>query len=233
MKLPSQLPIVVASLFLAAFSSGCHTAVSESQIARWERAGNVTRLSQAARRKSEPALIRKRSLESLARLNWKPTNDERLQVYSMFASSNGQQEAGSLMHTLSADQFAAIDQDVIACCSLLDRSGAWRNREQARPLFEKIRQLNSKAVTLSLCQQTVARPEARTSVLLLAIKLGIPGSEDDLNAVLLEYGDKSMAEDYLNSGSGQLHDGGARWANAHGYNVRTGDGSHRSGWGQF
>ncbi|MBU1052926.1 MAG: hypothetical protein KKC46_03720 [Proteobacteria bacterium] len=73
----------------------------------------------------------------------------------------------------------------------------------------------------------------QTRLVLLAIKLGIEGSQDELVVVLLEYGDQSMAEDYLNSGSGTLEAGGRTWANLHGFDVKTVDGSHRSGWGSF
>jgi hypothetical protein len=100
-------------------------------------------------------------------------------------------------------------------------------------LYEGLRAANGKAVAISLCQQVVAHPELQTRLVLLGIKLGIAGSEDELIAVLFEYGDRVMAEDYLNSGSATLADGARRWAQAHGYQVLTGFGSNRAGWGQF
>ena len=231
----TQIKLHQISFLIVLFAlccSGCAT--SEKQVQRWEKEGNVTKLSEVAREKSESALIRKKSLESLARLNWKPSNEERFQVYSLFASEAGQKEALSLMQSTSADQFSEIDKDIVSCSSLLDaNSGTWRDDAQARPLYEKLRSLNGKAVTISLCQQIVARPELQTPILLLSIKLGVNGSEEDLTAVLFEYGDKEMAEDYLNCGSYALSNGGARWANEHGYSVMPGSGSNRSGWGQF
>ena len=137
------------------------------------------------------------------------------------------------MQRVSADQFAEIDKDVVATALLLQASGSWTDSSQARLLYDKLLSLDRKAVTISICQQIVARPELQTRILLLAIKLGIPLSEDDLIAVLFVYGDTGMAEDYLNCGSGKLSDGGRRWAIAHGFNIRTGDGSHRSRWGGF
>jgi hypothetical protein len=229
-KAPFTRAIAAAILIMAA--AGCGT--TENQVQRWERSGNVKNLSQVARRKSESPYIRRKSLESLARLNWKPSNAERLQVYSLFASKSGCAEAAKLMQTMTADQFTAIDSEVVACGSLLDAdSGSWTDTARARPLYDKLESSNGKAVTISLCQQIVAHPELQTRLLLLAIKLGIAGSEDDLIALLFEYGDKTMAEDYLNCGSSALEDGGRRWANANGYNVMTGYGSHRSGWGSF
>ena len=59
------------------------------------------------------------------------------------------------------------------------------------------------------------------------------GTQSPLNDLLMKYGDKSMAEDYINSGSKELHEGGAAWARANGYSIRAGPGSHRVGWGSF
>jgi len=47
------------------------------------------------------------------------------------------------------------------------------------------------------------------------------------------YGDRSMAEDYLNSGSDELHDWAVKWGKAHGYSIHTGSGSNRAAWGRF
>ena len=210
---------------------GCGTSID--QIRKWEKTGNITKLSDVAQKESESAYIRKKSLESLARLNWKPTNPERLQVYGMFASQQDYKEAYSLMLTLSAERFAEIDSAVVNCGQLLTDRGIWTDRSEGRRLYDKLRVLDKKAVTISLCQQVVARPQIQTRLILLAIKLGIEGSQEELVAVLFEYGNKSMAEDYLNSGSGTLADGGRMWANSNGYNVRSGYGSHRAGWGNF
>jgi hypothetical protein len=49
---------------------------------------------------------------------------------------------------------------------------------------------------------------------------------------LLEgYGDKMLAEDYLNCGQPDLDSAGRRWASARGYGVHSGYGSHRATWG--
>jgi len=49
---------------------------------------------------------------------------------------------------------------------------------------------------------------------------------------LLEgYGDKSLAEDYLNCGQPDLDAEGREWAYRHGYSVGVGAGSHRATWG--
>jgi hypothetical protein len=51
-------------------------------------------------------------------------------------------------------------------------------------------------------------------------------------ADLLEgYGDKTLAEDYLNCGQPDLDSAGRSWANKRGYNIGKGSGSHRANWG--
>jgi hypothetical protein len=225
--LRNVLMIGVACLLI----TGCATSIN--QITKWEKTGNVTKLSEVAQKKSEPAHIRKKSLESLTRLNWEPSNPERLQVYAMFASQQNYTEAASLLQTLSAEIFAEIDKAIVDCATLLTNAGHWQDRSVGRIKYNNLLSLDKKAVTISLCQQITARPKMQTRLVLLAIKLGITGSEDEIVAVLFEYGNKSMAEDYLNSGSGILAAGGRKWANSHGYNVNSGYGSNRAGWGSF
>jgi len=87
-------------------------------------------------------------------------------------------------------------------------------------------------VTKALVRQ-VLKAERRLQVLFVAVKLGIAGSEEKLVEVLEAFGDKSMAEDYLNSGSSKLYEGGRAWAQRRGYRVDTGIGSHRVSWGRF
>lgn len=224
---------IAGGLLLVALSFFAGCATTPAQIAKWERVGNTTKLSEVTRSKAEAPAIRRLSLESLARLNWKPSNEERLQVFSLFASNEGYAEATALMQTFTAEQFAELDKKVVACASLVTISGGWTDTGLGRTCYNELRSSDGKAVKVSLCQQVLAHPELQTRIVLLAIKLGISGSENELVGILLVYGDKSMAEDYLNSGSSLLNDGGHRWASAHGYNIRSGYGSHRSNWGRF
>jgi hypothetical protein len=53
----------------------------------------------------------------------------------------------------------------------------------------------------------------------------------ELRELLLLYGDKALAEDYLNCGRVEMHDAAAAWGRAHGYNIQTGAGSNRVRWG--
>lgn len=130
-------------------------------------------------------------------------------------------------------QLPKVEELVISAAKLIDRSGKWTDRRKGRIVYDEIKKTKSEFVVNSIVLKVIYVKKYRLQVLLLAVKLGIPGSEKKLVDVLMDYGNKSMAEDFLNSGSNQLSSGGRSWANAHGYNVRTGPGSHRSSWGRF
>lgn len=115
---------------------------------------------------------------------------------------------------------------------LLDRQGNWTDETRARPIYDELKQMSGDLVTKAIVRK-VRRDENRLRVLLLAVKLGIAGSEARLNDLLQACGDKSMAEDYLNSGSPVLYEGGKRWAESRGYTIGAGTGSHRVSWGRF
>jgi hypothetical protein len=126
-----------------------------------------------------------------------------------------------------------VESKVTGAAGLLSNSGSWTDRTKARVQYEQLKQLPPNEVINALVLQVIEKSPIRLRVLILAIKLGIPRSEDKLSGLLMVYGDVSMAEDYLNSGSKLLADAGRGWARAHGYNVRTGFGSHRGTWGDF
>jgi len=142
---------------------------------------------------------------------------------------------------------------VAEMAALLSFNGNWIDAKTARPGFDELKRRDQRflinALILQIIQsspnpdyQVLGRFRRRTpdvssksrlQTIFLSIKLGIPGSEDLLGAILMVYGDQGMAEDYLNSGSGELHAWASRWAEAKGYKVRAGTGSHRANWGIF
>ena len=235
MKLLSMLMnhiiLIVATAIVFGFLSGCVT--TPDQIEQWESSGNIPKLTEVATNSFERSYIRGKSLESLARLNWKPTNEDRLKIYGLFASKSAYQQASSLMPVITAEQFSEIDSKLIATSTLLNNNGRWTDKQKARVGYDELLSFNHKAVTVSLSQQIVAHPELRTKILILAIKLGLDGSEDELVTVLYEYGDIKMAEDYLNCRSEKLTDGVHRWVAEHGYRIDKGLGSPRCCWGRF
>lgn len=147
-----------------------------------------------------------------------------------------------------------IDWLVTSITNLLDDQANWTNREQARKFYDILKEKVEVNLVLDSLVRHVVYPEnypliysgpepeapsglpisvTRIRTLFLTVKLGISDSEEKLITALNEYGDKEMAEDFLNSGSQKLHDGGSEWANVHGYFISTGMGSHRVAWGKF
>jgi ankyrin repeat protein len=150
--------------------------------------------------------------------------------------SKGADESLLNRYGLNPEEMQAIpevEEKVIATARLISSSGEWTDRYQARALYDELKLTQDRYLVNALVLQIIRGHDMRLRVLLLAIKLGISGSEEKLNNLLIVYGEKSMAEDYLNSGSSLLHSGASRWAADHGYHIRTGPGSHRSNWGRF
>lgn len=157
--------------------------------------------------------------ELAAQLRSKGASDGALNQYGLNPN-----EMESLPETESA---------VAAVAALLAPGGSWMDARSARPRFEDLKRREQKFLINALVLQVIRASSLRFQTIILSIKLGIQGSEDKLGAVLMVYGDKGMAEDYLNSGSGNLHSWASKWASARGYNIRTGPGSHRATWGSF
>jgi len=63
------------------------------------------------------------------------------------------------------------------------------------------------------------------------ITLGYPNSIPFLIRLLNDYGEKDLAEDYINCGQSDLEDAGKSWASAHGYVTRINYGSSVLHWG--
>ena len=82
----------------------------------------------------------------------------------------------------------------------------------------------------------VDKPKPTTSDVVTACHNYIRRGDDfripELRNLLLRYGDKTLAEDYLNCGKSELADAAREWGMAHRFNVRTGEGSHRVRWGE-
>ena len=131
------------------------------------------------------------------------------------------------------EKVLAVEEKVYNTAVLLNTNGSWNDREEGRIWYNRLLELNEDVVVNALVLQVIRNEPMRLPVLILAIKLGINGSEEKLANLLMIYGDKSMAEDYLNCGSNLLDDAARRWARKHGYDVNIGRGSHRARWGRF
>jgi len=63
------------------------------------------------------------------------------------------------------------------------------------------------------------------------IRRGETARIPELRDLLLRYGDKSLAEDYLNCGNSRLHDAAVEWSQKRGFRIGSGYGSNRVTWG--
>jgi hypothetical protein len=125
-----------------------------------------------------------------------------------------------------------IDWIVSTCSIILNNNGEWIDQNIAKEYYWTIKKIDNNLIIESLVRH-LFKPALRLRALFLSIKLGIPGTVEKLNDILIKNGDKSMAEDFLNSGSEELHNCGQLWASSHGYLINTGLGSHRASWGRF
>lgn len=151
---------------------------------------------------------------------------------------NQAQALSAVSRLLSRGNTKAKEPRVVDClittgALLLTDAAEWTNRSEARDVYKLIKRYENETVVEGLVRKVIHDERNRLHVLFLGVKLGIPRSQERLNEVLDEHGDKKMAEDFLNSGSSKLYEGGKRWANKHGYNITQGMGSHRVSWGNF
>jgi hypothetical protein len=97
-------------------------------------------------------------------------------------------------------------------------------------LPEQLRAAPPEAYLAALERLATVDP-ARHRVVLLAVKLGIPGTEEVLCDLLRRMGDPSTAEVYLNCGSPALRACAQRWAAANRFEIIDGRGDHHVTWG--
>lgn len=155
--------------------------------------------------------------------------DQTMAEYFLYSKNGALSDAGKQWLEKRPN---AIDNLVYNGASCLSEEADWIDIDTGRRIYNILKTVKGEVVVDSLARH-VLKPEIRLRALFLGVKLGIPGTEERLNKILVNRGDKRMAEDFLNSGSQKLHDGGSEWANVHGYFISTGMGSHRVAWGQF
>jgi hypothetical protein len=123
-----------------------------------------------------------------------------------------------------------LPQSVRQCALLLDEAtGEWKESKEGPRLYDVLKRFDQRLIPI--LTEEVKEPVGRRQILFLSVKLGISGSEESLCGALEECGDKQMAEDYLNCGSGTLAEAARLWAERRGYHVLRGQGSHRVKWG--
>lgn len=120
--------------------------------------------------------------------------------------------------------------------SLTTDDGEWTDFVQSAVVYDLLMQYDGTTVVDALIKKLIDDKENRVHTVFLAIKLGIPGSEERLNEFLDDYGSKELGLIYLNCGSDVLYEGGVRWGKNHGYTVVTEGGEpspYQASWGSF
>jgi hypothetical protein len=158
---------------------------------------------------------------------------DRLKVlYRMSAKEINAAVAAQNSRNAKALQSDIVSRMIMAGANYIDDNAGWTDYNEGRKIYDYLKRADMGKVIESM-QRVIVVHINRMHVLFLAVKLGLRGSEEALNSLLLTYGDVSMAEDYLNSGSSILNEGGRKWAKANGYMIGVGMGSHRVSWGSF
>lgn len=131
-------------------------------------------------------------------------------------------------------QIYVVQKLIFTGANLLNDKASWINTPKGRKVYNILRRYrhNLQLLSEAMCKVVLMEID-RKRVLFLLVKLGVPDTQKPLNELLYEHGDKSMAEDYMNSGSRKLRMGGEEWARRNGYIVNSGPGSSRVGWGNF
>lgn len=96
-----------------------------------------------------------------------------------------------------------------------------------------IRMLGDALAAVSLFSDV--QPEALTATQQASLNLIRRGDESripEMVELLEAYGDKTLAEDYLNCGQPDLNAAADTWAGRHGYSTGPGSGSSRASWGR-
>ncbi|WP_460531645.1 hypothetical protein [Flindersiella endophytica] len=127
---------------------------------------------------------------------------------------------------------AATERLLAECAEYLAAHGTWRDPAAARPIYDRLQEHAPRIFNPALVR-LMQRYGRRRRLLVLAIKIGMPGSEERLEQVLFAYGDQHMAVDYLNAGSAALRRSAEIWARRNGYQVYYRQGRAGVGWGTF
>ena len=83
----------------------------------------------------------------------------------------------------------------------------------------------------ALVDSPVPTPETVVAACHAYIRKGDASRIPELRTLLFRYGNRALAEDYLNCGRYELAEAGEKWAREHGFDIGPGWGSQRVRWG--
>ncbi|SES23423.1 hypothetical protein SAMN05216188_12761 [Lentzea xinjiangensis] len=115
---------------------------------------------------------------------------------------------------------------------LLKEDGNWSDRHRARDIFSKLRRVDL-GTYLAALSAIVREPALDHGAVVVALKVGRPGSEDVMLEALRRNRQIWLTEHYLNSGSPDLYHGAVKWVARRNCRMSTRPGGLGSAWGQF
>lgn len=124
----------------------------------------------------------------------------------------------------NASEREIVDWLVVSTLNAMNSDGSWKDAS-GKDYADSLKEVDS-AISISPMLKAAAPSDA---TVLLAIKMGCCVKE--LVALLQQR--PQFVEDFLNSGSPELHDAAYQWVKDRGYNIGQGDGSHRATWGSL
>ena len=127
---------------------------------------------------------------------------------------------------------AATEDQLRQGVRCLNSDGVWLVPDDGFHIYRRLRDSPPLIYNPAVVRQ-VLEPDRRRELLILAIKVGKAGSQEKLAEALDAFGDKTMAEDYLNAGSPYLQQAAERWARVHNYKIYRAPGAVSIVWGQF
>ncbi|MET7280908.1 ankyrin repeat domain-containing protein [Kribbella sp. NPDC005582] len=132
-------------------------------------------------------------------------------------------------------KLGSYERMLLTTARKLTLQGSWAaDGPAARESYNQLRRAHQRFYQPALTRTAVANPHERRRIVVLAVKLGRTSSEEPLLELLRVWGDRELAEDFLNCGSPALARGAERWARAHGFVIRRYGGSSRPvRWGRY
>ncbi|MDX1410718.1 MAG: hypothetical protein R3351_01050 [Nitrospirales bacterium] len=174
----------------------------------------------------------KNAEDNLRQCIWFGTRHPRVLAMDLNELEPSKDRRGEMGKRIVSKDQPTIDSLIYAASTLLDHQGHWLDKQEGRQVYDALQKMDRNAVGDGLARQ-VRFPEYRSQLLILGVKLGIPGSETKLNQVLIDHGDDSMAEDFLKSGFPNIDAGVREWARSKGYQITLGSARSRAEWGDF
>ena len=164
-------------------------------------------------------------------LNNKLSTDSIVDVFLGHSSYNWRKTAFKQMSMELLEKIGASNPESWIITAARIKTG----REKWDNIFSDNDKTGDKLETSIVAAAIVDSPKPTATAVVKAchnyIRQGNESHVPELRYLLLEYGDKTLAEDYLNCGHSGLSSAAQEWANKHGYSTGTGFGSHRVTWG--